>query len=104
MVVCLQNLGPQILPGWVAQLKWSRLTPYQRFAQMLEKHLDGILAYCDKKISLGFIESANLKARNAIRMAYGYRDKEYMKLKIIHACTPWMREFRPWAFIHNNSS
>jgi len=28
---------------------------------MLEKHLDGILAYCDKKVSLGYIESTNLK-------------------------------------------
>ncbi len=90
--------------GWVAQLKWSRLKPYQRFARMVDDHLDGILAYCDKKISLGYVESANLKAHNAIRMAYGYRDKEYMKLKVIQACTPWMRAFRPWAFAHNNSS
>jgi len=67
--------------AWVAQLKWSRLKPYQKFAQMLEKHLDGILAYCDKKVSLGYIESTNLKARNVIRRAYGYRDKSYMKPK-----------------------
>jgi transposase len=89
---------------WVEQLKWSRLKPYHKFAHMIETHLDGILNYCDKKISLGFIESANLKARNVMRMAYGYRDKEYMKLKIIQACTPWMREFTPWTLIHNNSS
>jgi len=89
---------------WVEQLKWSRLKPYHKFANMVETHLDGILNYCDKKISLGFIESANLKARNVIRMAYGYRDKEYMKLKIIQTCTPWMREFRPWTLLHNNSS
>jgi transposase len=89
---------------WVEQLKWSRLSSYRKFAEMIEKHLDGILSYCDKKVSLGFIESANLKARNVMRMAYGYRDKEYMQLKVIQACTPWMREFDPWAFIHNNSS
>jgi transposase len=86
---------------WKAQLKWSRLKPYRRFVQMIERHLDGILAYCDKKVSLGYIESSNLKARNVIRRAYGYRDKEYMKLKIIQACTPWMGEFRPWAWVHN---
>jgi len=89
---------------WVEQLKWSRLKPFHKFADMIENHLDGILNYCDKKVSLGFIESANLKARNVIRMAYGYRDKEYMKLKIIQTCTPWMREFHPWTLIHNNSS
>ena len=89
---------------WVEQLKWSRLKPYHKFAEMIENHWDGILNYCDKKVSLGFIESANLKARNVIRMAYGYRDKEYMKLKIIQTCTPWMREFNPWINLHNNSS
>ena len=89
---------------WVDQLKWSRLKPYHKFAHMIEIHLDGILNYCDKRVSLGYIESANLKARNVIRMAYGYRDKEFMKLKIIQACTPWMREFHPWTLIHNNSS
>jgi len=90
--------------GWVAQLKWSRLKPYYRFARMVEKHLDGILSYCDKYISLGYLEATNLKVRNLIRRAYGYRDKEYMKLKIIQTCTPWMGEFEPWAWAHKNPS
>ncbi len=89
--------------GWVSQLKWSRLKHYQKFAQLVEKHLDGILAYCDKKVSLGYVESTNLKARNVIRRAYGYRDKPYMKLKIIQACTPWMNKFQPWSFTHSLS-
>lgn len=86
--------------GWVGQLKWSRLKPYKRFARMVEQHLDGILAYCDKKVSLGYIEACNLKARNIIRRAYGYRDKEYMKLKIIQTNTPWMAQFSPWESYH----
>jgi len=90
--------------GWVAQLKWSRLKPYHRFARMVEKHLDGILSYCDKPISLGYLEATNLKVRNLIRRAYGYRDKEYMKLKIIQTCTPWMGEFQPWAWAHKKTS
>ena len=87
--------------GWTDQLKWSRLKPLQRFARMVESHIDGILAHCDHPVSLGFIESANLKARNVIRRAYGYRDKEYCMLKIIQTCTPWMQEFRPWTPVHN---
>jgi len=63
--------------------------------------VDGILATCDKKVSLGYIESSNLKARNVIRRAYGYRDKVYMKQKIIQACTPWMNQFHPWAPTHS---
>jgi transposase len=86
--------------GWVAQLKWSRLKPYRRFARMVELHLDGIPVHCDKQVSLGYIEACNLKARNVIRRAYGYRDKEYMKLKIIQICTPWMSQFTPWKNCH----
>jgi transposase len=86
--------------AWVDQLKWSRLKSYHKFARMVEAHFDGILAYCDKKVSLGYIESTNLKAKNVIRRAYGYRDKDYMKLKVIQACTPWMGQFRPWGWTH----
>ena len=86
---------------WVDQLKWSRLKPYYKFARMVDKHFDGILAYCDKKVSLGYVEATNLTAKNVIRRAYGYRDKTYMKLKIIQACTPWMGRFRPWDWVHN---
>jgi transposase len=87
---------------WKAQLKWSRLKSYRRFVQLVERHWDGILAFCDKKVSLGYIESANLKARNVIRRAYGYRDKDYMKLKIIQACTPRMVQFCPWTVAHSS--
>lgn len=89
--------------GWKDQLKWSRLKPYHRFVQMIEKHWEGILAHCDTRVSLGYIESTNLKARNVIRRAYGYRDKEYMKLKVIQACTPWMAQFNPWESTHSLS-
>ena len=88
--------------AWKAHLKWSRLKPYQEFVRLIEDHLDGILAYCDKKVSLGYVERTNLTAKNVIRRAYGYRDKDYMKLKIIQACTPWMSQFRPWIATHSS--
>ena len=88
--------------AWKAQLKWSRLAPYHEFVRLVEDHLDGILAYCDKKVSLGYVERTNLTAKNVIRRAYGYRDKDYMKLKILQACTPWMAQFRPWTVTHSS--
>jgi len=87
---------------WKDELKWSRLKPYHEFVRMVEDHLDGILAYCDKKVSLGYVERTNLTAKNVIRRAYGYGDKDYMKVKIIQACTPWMAEFRPWTVAHSS--
>lgn len=89
--------------GWKSQLKWSRLKAYHKFARMIDKHLDGILAYCDKKVPMGYMEATNLKAKNIIRRAYGYRDKEYMKLKIIQGCSS-LGIFNPWRKLYNNSS
>jgi hypothetical protein len=35
----------KLFRAWVEQLKWSLFEPYQKFARMVEAHLDGILAY-----------------------------------------------------------
>src|SRR6266702_377631 len=32
--------------NWRASLKWQRLEPYQKFAAMIDRHWDGIAAYC----------------------------------------------------------
>jgi transposase len=44
-----------------AQLKWQRLKPYEDFADMIERHWDGIAACCkpENKVSLGFVEGLN---------------------------------------------
>ena len=88
--------------SWKDSLKWARLKPYDSFVRMVDKHLDGILAYCDHKLPLGFIEATNLKAKNIIRRAYGFQDKEYMKLKIIQACSS-LGFFQPWSFSSFNN-
>ena len=60
-------------------LKWQRLKPYQKFAAMIERHWEGIAAYCkpENKVSLGVVEGLNNKIRVLQRRAYGYRDEEY---------------------------
>ena len=44
--------------NWRASLKWQRLAPYEKFAEMIDRHWHGIAAYCkpENKISLGFVE------------------------------------------------
>jgi len=71
--------------NWKAQLRWQRLQPYEKFADMIEQHWDGIKAYCkpENKVALGFVEGLNNKIRVIQRRAYGLRDEEYLKLKII---------------------
>src|SRR5277367_3525087 len=76
--------------NWKAQLRWQRLKPYETFAEMIERHWDGIAAYCrpENKIALGFVEGLNHKIRVLQRRAYGLRDEEYLKLKILTASLP----------------
>ena len=71
--------------NWRASLKWQRLKPYEKFAEMIDRHWDGIAAYCrpENKVSLGFVEGLNNKIRVIQRRAYGLRDEEYLRLKIL---------------------
>ena len=70
---------------WRTALKWQRLAPYQKFAAMIDRHWDGIAAYCrpENKVALGFVEGLNNKIRVLQRRAYGLRDEEYLRLKIL---------------------
>ena len=76
--------------NWKAGLRWQRLKPYQRFAAMIERHWEGIAAYCrpENKVSLGFVEGLNNKIRVIQRRAYGLRDEEYLRLKILTCMLP----------------
>jgi transposase len=76
--------------NWKDQLKWQRIKPFEKFAEMIENHWEGIASYChiENKVKLGFVEGLNNKVRVIQRNAYGYRDEEYMKLKILTAFLP----------------
>lgn len=36
---------------WKRSLRWQRLEPYQKFVRMIERHWDGIAAYCHPDIN-----------------------------------------------------
>jgi transposase len=76
--------------NWRSSLKWQRLKPYEKFATMIDRHWDGIAAYCrpENKVSLGFVEGLNNKIRVIQRRAYGLRDEEYLRLKILTCMLP----------------
>jgi len=71
--------------NWKDALKWQRLEPYEKFAKLIERHWNGIAAYSrpENKVSLGFVEGLNNKIRVIQRRAYGLRDEEYLRLKIL---------------------
>ncbi len=76
--------------NWRDALKWQRLKPFEKFAAMIERHWDGIAAYCrpENKVPLGFVEGLNTKIRVIQRRAYGLRDQEYLRLKVLTYMLP----------------
>ena len=85
-----QAWARRFFENWRASLKWQRLKPYEKFAEMIERHWDGIAAYCkpENKVPLGFVEGLNNKIRVIQRRAYGLRDEEYLRLKILTCMLP----------------
>ncbi|MBN8428913.1 MAG: ISL3 family transposase [Xanthomonadales bacterium] len=75
---------------WKSSLRWQRLPSFVKFAEMIERHWDGIAAYCrpENKVSLGFVEGLNNKIRVIQRRAYGLRDEEYLRLKVLTCMLP----------------
>jgi transposase len=75
---------------WKDSLRWQRLKPFEEFAELIERHWDGIAAFCkpENKVSLGFVEGLNNKIRVIQRRAYGLRDEEYLRLKILACMLP----------------
>ena len=73
----------RVLDGWIRRAEASGIAMLERFAATLRDHSDGILAYYDCPISTGPLEGVNTKIQALKRQAYGFRDPEFFKLKIL---------------------
>lgn len=76
--------------AWRDSLRWQRLPSFEKFARLVESHWDGIEAYChpENKVALGFVEALNNRIGVLKRRAYGYKDEDYFRLKILTAMLP----------------
>ncbi|MBM2814251.1 MAG: transposase family protein [Ignavibacteria bacterium] len=68
--------------NWVATALGSGIRDIQKFAKSLLAHRSGIFNWYDYKLSTGPLEGFNNKIKVMKRQAYGYRDKDFFKLKI----------------------
>jgi transposase len=69
------------LQNWLDQLRWQRLKPFEKLAQMLLDHLEGILNYCRTKVSMGVVEAVNGNIKSLLRRGRGYQNLHYLLLK-----------------------
>ena len=54
-----------------------------QFTQTFRLHRRSLLAWYDYPISTGPLEGTNNKIKTMKRQAYGFRDPEFLKLKIL---------------------
>ena len=73
----------RFLEDWIGRARATGLSQLKTFAKTLETHAEGILSWFDHPISTGPLEGTNNKIKTMKRQAYGYRDQEYFKLRIL---------------------
>jgi transposase len=71
------------LDGWIRWANASGIKVLQQMAKTLAAHRTGLLAYYDVMISSGPMRGTNHKIKTMKRQAYGFRDMEFFKLKIL---------------------
>jgi len=72
-----------LLMDWILDAESTGIRMLIKFARTLRIHALGILAYYDYPISTGPLEGTNNKIKTMKRQAYGFRDTEFLKLKIL---------------------
>lgn len=78
-----KRAAESFLLDWALRAWASGIRMLSKFADTLMAHRAGILAYYDFPISTGPLEGTNNKIKTMKRQAYGFRDLEFFKLKIM---------------------
>jgi transposase len=73
----------RVLDDWIRRAEASGIDMLERFAVTMREHSEGILNYYHYRISTGPLEGVNTKIQAMKRQAFGFRDPEFFKLKIL---------------------
>lgn len=71
------------LDAWIIVAEATDSRHFNRLAETLQEHRHGLLAYFRHPISTGPLEGVNNKIKVLKRQAYGFRDMEYFKLRLL---------------------
>jgi transposase len=78
-----KRFATAFLNDWLRRAEASGIKMLQQMAKTLAAHRSGLLAYYDVRITSGPMEGTNNKIKTMKRQAYGFRDHEFFKLKIL---------------------
>jgi transposase len=78
-----KRFATAFLNDWSRRAGASGIKMLQQITVTLASYRTGLLAYYDVMITSGPMEGTNNKIKTMKRQAYGFRDKEFFKLKIL---------------------
>jgi len=76
-----EGVALRCLNQWIDQLRWQRLEPFKKLAEMLLRHQEGLLNYCRVPVRFGVVEAVNGNIKALLRRGRGYKNLRYLLLK-----------------------
>ena len=76
-----ESAALRYLNQWIDQLRWQRLEPFKKLAEMLLRHQEGLLNYCRAPVRFGVVEAVNGNIKALLRRGRGYKNLRYLLLK-----------------------
>jgi len=73
------------IDAWLSWAQRSRLNPFVRLARTVRKHLDGILAFIDSRLTNARLEGMNNKIRLLSHRAYGFHSADSL-IAMVYLC------------------
>ena len=73
----------RFIMSWIIRAEQSGIEMLINFAQTIRRFFKKILAHYDYPISTGILEGTNNKIKTLTKRSYGFRDKEYFKMKVM---------------------
>ena len=78
-----KQAADKFIMGWIAKAESSGVKKMISFAKTIRKNFKKILAWYDYPISTGILDGTNNKIKTLTKKAYGFRDQEYLELKLL---------------------
>ena len=75
----------QALVDWLGWASRSKLKPFVRTARTIRKHLEGVLAYVEERLTNGIVEGLNTRLRMIARRSFGFHGPEPL-IALLYLC------------------
>lgn len=82
-----RNVALRKLNNWKENVQKAKIEEFQKLLKTLEHYWYGIENYFTHRVTNGASEGYNNKINIIKRRAYGFKDIEYFKLKILQSCS-----------------